>query len=118
PHLWRPILEARRNGAFVVAIDPIRTRTAAACDWHLAPLPGTDAALALGLLHVVVAQGGADDAFIAEHTLGWDAFSERIREFPPERVAAITGLPVECIVELGRQLARTRPTVIRIGIGI
>jgi len=118
PHLWRPILEARRNGAFVVAIDPIRTRTAAACDWHLAPLPGTDAALALGLLHVVVAQGGADDAFIAEHTLGWDAFSERIREFPPERVAAITGLPVECIVELGRQLARTRPTAIRIGIGI
>ena len=57
PHLWRPILEARKNGALVVAIDPIRTRTAAASDWHLAPMPGTDAALALGLLHVVLSEG-------------------------------------------------------------
>jgi anaerobic selenocysteine-containing dehydrogenase len=68
--------------------------------------------------HVVVAHGGADDAFIAEHALGWEAFRERIGEFPLERVAAITGLPAESIVELGQRLARTRPTAIRIGIGI
>ena len=93
PHLWRSILEARRNGAYVVAIDPIRTRTAAQCDWHLAPMPGTDAALALGLLHVVLAEGREDSEFIERHTVGWDAFRERILEFPAARVAAITGLP-------------------------
>src|SRR5262245_6671539 len=69
PHLWRSILEARRNGATLVAIDPIRTRTAAQCDWHLAPIPGTDAALALGLLHVVLAEGREDGAFLERSTL-------------------------------------------------
>ena len=118
PHLWRPILEARKNGAFVVAIDPIRTRTAAASDWHLAPIPGTDAALALGLLHVVLTEGREDRQFIDESTLGWDAFKQRILEFPPARVADITGLSVEAIVDLGRRLAHTRPAGIRIGIGI
>jgi anaerobic selenocysteine-containing dehydrogenase len=118
PHLWRSVLEARRHGAQVVAIDPIRTRTAAASDWHLAPLPGTDAALALGLLHVVLAEGAEDREFIERATLGWEAFRARILEFPPARAAAITGLPAEAIVELGRRLAATRPTGIRIGIGL
>ena len=70
PHLWRPILEARKNGASIVSIDPIRTRTAAASDWHLAPMPGTDAALALGLLHVVLIEGKEDRQFIGERTVG------------------------------------------------
>ena len=118
PHLWRAILEARKNGGFVVAIDPIRTRTAASCDWHLAPIPGTDAGLALGLLHVVLTEGGEDQKFIAEHTLGWEAFRQRILDFPPSRAAAITGLETEAIVDLGRRLTRTRPTGIRIGIGL
>jgi len=118
PHLWRPVLEARKNGAQVVTIDPIRTRTAAASDWHMAPIPGTDAALALGLLHVVLAEGKEDAAFIAERTLGWEAFRQRILEFPPARVAAITGLSVESITLLGKKLADTRPTGIRIGIGL
>ena len=78
PHLWRSILEARRRGAQVVAIDPIRTRTAAASDWPLAPIPGTDAALALGLLHVVLADGREDRDFIERATVGWDAFRARI----------------------------------------
>ena len=118
PHLWRPILEARKNGASIVSIDPIRTRTAAASDWHLAPMPGTDAALALSLLHVVLAAGSEDREFIGEHTVGWEAFRQRILEFPPNRAAAITGLPEESIVDLGKRLAETRPTGIRIGIGI
>jgi anaerobic selenocysteine-containing dehydrogenase len=118
PHLWRHVLDARKNGAFVVAIDPVRTRTAAACDWHLAPIPGTDAALALGLLNVVLAEGCEDREFIDTRTVGWEAFRERILEFPPARVAAITGLEAESIVELGRRLAHTRPTGIRIGIGL
>ena len=118
PHLWRPILEARRHGALVVSIDPIRTRTAAASDWHLAPLPGTDAALALGLLSVVLSEGGDDRDFIWERTVGWESFHQRILEFPPARAAAITGLPAETIIELGKRLAHIRPTGIRIGIGI
>ncbi len=81
-------------------------------------MPGTDAALALGLLHVVLTEGGEDREFIAGHTVGWEAFRQRILEFPPSRAAAITGLPAESIVELGKRLADTRPTGIRIGIGI
>lgn len=118
PHLWRPILEARKNGASIVSIDPIRTRTAAASDWHLAPIPGSDAALALGLLHVVLSEGKEDRQFIDERTIGWDAFRQRILQFPPSRAAAITGLSTESIVKLGQRLADTRPTGIRIGIGI
>jgi anaerobic selenocysteine-containing dehydrogenase len=118
PHLWRPILEARRNGAVIVAIDPIRTRTAAASDWHLAPIPGTDAALALGLLNVVLTEHREDREFIERSTTGWDAFRDRILEFPPSRVSAISGLPTESVVELGKRLVETRPTGIRIGIGI
>ena len=117
-HLWRSILTARRHGASLVVIDPVRTRTAAAADWHLAPNPGTDAALALGLLNVVLAAGAEDQNFIARHTLGWEAFRQRILEFTPERVAGICGLPVDSIVTLGARLAHTRPTGIRIGIGL
>jgi anaerobic selenocysteine-containing dehydrogenase len=117
-HLWRSILAARRQGARVVAIDPLRTRTTAASDHHLAPRPGTDAALALGLLHVLLQEGGEDREFIGRATLGWEVFRERILEFPPSRVAEITGLPTESILELGRRLADTRPTGIRIGIGL
>ena len=117
-HLWHSILTARKNGAFLVVIDPIRTRTAAAADWHLAPAPGTDAALALGLMNVILTEGTEDRDFIAKHTFGWEAFRQRILEFPPERVADICGLPVEAIVALGKRLAHTRPTGIRIGIGL
>ncbi len=112
-HVWKFIQDARRDGAYVVAIDPVRTRSAAQADEHLAPLPGTDAALALGLMNVIVGLGAHDQDFIDRHTLGWDAFRERIAEFPPGRVARITGLPEERIVALGERVARTRPTAIR-----
>ena len=117
-HIWKFIEAARRGGAHVVAIDPIRTRTADQADEHLAPRPGTDAALALGLLHVVLARGAEDRDFIEAHTLGWDAFRERILEYPPARVAEITGLPVRRIEDLGERLATARPTAIRIGPGM
>ena len=90
-HLWRSITTARQQGASLVVIDPIRTRTADAADLHLAPIPGTDAALALGLLNVVLAEGAEDQAFIDQHTHGWDAFRARILEYPPDRVADICG---------------------------
>jgi anaerobic selenocysteine-containing dehydrogenase len=102
----------------VVAIDPIRTRTAAQADEHLAPVPGTDAALALGLLNVVVGLGAQDRRYIERRTIGWGAFRRRIQTFTPERVASITGLAEEQIVRLGERLARTRPTGIRATMGI
>ncbi|MFF2556399.1 molybdopterin-dependent oxidoreductase [Nocardia sp. NPDC058058] len=114
-HGWKFIQD---SGAYTVAIDPVRSRTAERCDEHLAPLPGTDAALALGLMHVIVSMGAQDDTFIAEHTVGWDEFRTRIAEFTPERVAQITGLPVERIVALGERIARTRPTAIRASQGM
>jgi len=117
-HLWTHVEAARRDGAHVVAIDPIRTRTAERADEHLAPIPGTDAALALGLLHVVVALGKEDRDFIEAHTIGWEAFRHRILEYPPERVADITGVPRERIVSLGERLATTRPTSIRVTMGL
>ncbi len=117
-HLWHAVRLARGAGAHVVVIDPVRTRTAEAADAHLAPIPGTDAALALGLLNVVVAEGAEDREFIDRHTLGWDAFRQRILEYPPERVAEICGLSVEAIVELGTRLAHTRPTGIRVTMGL
>src|SRR5499426_2420621 len=117
-HLWRSITTARRSGGHLVVIDPTRTRTADAADSHLAPIPGTDAALALGLLHVVLSEGAEDREFIDRHTLGWDAFRRRILEYPPSCVAEICGLPVEAIVELGKRLAHTRPTGIRVTMGL
>ena len=117
-HIWKFVETARRRGARIVVIDPIRTPTADRADEHVAPRPGTDAALAFGLLHVVLSRGAEDRNFIAAHTLGWGAFRERILEFPPARVAAITGVSVRCIEDLGEQLATARPTAIRIGPGM
>ncbi|MFE3546816.1 molybdopterin-dependent oxidoreductase [Nocardia sp. NPDC059177] len=114
-HLWKFIQD---SGAHLVAIDPVRTKTADRCDEHLAPLPGTDAALALGLLHVIVALGAQDDAYLAAHTEGWPEFRDRIAEYPPDRVARITGLPEDRIVDLGTRIAHTRPTAIRASQGM
>ncbi|MBG0814718.1 molybdopterin-dependent oxidoreductase [Planomonospora sp. ID82291] len=117
-HLWKFVQDARAAGAHVVAIDPIRTRTAEQADEHLPIRPGTDAALALGLLHVVLAEGAEDRDYLERHTEGWEAFREEILRHPPERVAEITGLPEEDVRALGLRLARTRPTGIRATMGI
>ncbi len=117
-HVWTFVQAARRAGAYLVAIDPVLTRSAAQADEHLAPLPGTDAALALGLLNVVVGLGAQDEEFLERHTLGWPRFRERIEEFTPSRAAAITGVPEEAIVALGERIARTRPTAIRATQGV
>jgi anaerobic selenocysteine-containing dehydrogenase len=118
PHLWPFITQARENGATVIAIDPIRTRTAAQCDEWIAIRPGTDAALALGIMHVVLDRGLQDDAYIAAHTLGFDALRERVREYPPERVSTITGIPVDTIVSLGERYGRATAAFIRVNYGL
>ncbi|MFI7439505.1 molybdopterin-dependent oxidoreductase [Nonomuraea indica] len=117
-HLWKFVQDARANGAHVVAIDPIRTRTADQADEHLAIRPGTDAALALGLLNVVLAEGAQDEEFLAAHTQGWAEFREEILRHPVERVAEITGIPAADVHSLGMRLAHTRPTAIRATMGI
>ncbi len=117
-HLWKFIQDARANGAHIVAIDPIRTRTAEQADEHLPIAPGTDGALALGLLYVVLEEGAEDRDYLENHTLGWAEFREEILQYPPSRVAEITGLPEEDIRALGRRLAHTRPTGIRATMGL
>src|SRR4030088_1724767 len=88
-----PASRAREAGATIVAIDPLRTRTAREADWHVRPMPGTDAALALGMMHVIVAEGRHDQAYLDAHCNGWPELRRRLEEYPPERVAELTGLP-------------------------
>ncbi|MBC7909849.1 MAG: molybdopterin oxidoreductase family protein, partial [Pyrinomonadaceae bacterium] len=117
-HMWPDILAAKNNGARIIAIDPRRTRTADQCDEHLALLPGTDAALALGMMHVIFAEGLEDKDYLERHTIGAEALRERAREYAPERVAAICGLEAETIVSLAREYASVKPAAIRINYGV
>jgi len=118
PHLWPHILEARAKGTQILCIDPIRTRTAEQCDEWLAIRPGTDAALALGMMHVLFAEGLEDTDYLARHTLGAYALRDRVKEYPPERVASITGLPPDRIVTLARQYGRAKAAFIRVNYGL
>lgn len=118
PHMWPFVLRARENGARVIAIDPIRTRTAAQCDEWLPIRPGTDAALALGLMHVIFELALEDHDFLERYTLGESQLRARAREYPPARVAAITGLSEEVIVALGERFGRSRAAFIRVNYGL
>src|SRR5437016_2606600 len=110
--------EARARGAYVVAIDPYRTPTAQQADEHLMVRPGTDAALALAIMHVLVAEDLIDRDYIARATLGFERLTEHLRRYAPAAVAPIVGLDADAIVRLARRYGRTRRTFIRIGIGI
>ncbi len=118
PHLWPHVLEAKANGAKVIAIDPIRTRTADQCDEWIAIRPGTDGALALAMMHVIFAEGLQDDNYIERYTLGADQLRERVKEYPPSRATQITGIPSERIVELARQYGRAKAAFVRINYGL
>ncbi len=117
-HLWPFIMEARRNGAKLVVIDPYRTRTAACADWYLPINPGTDAALALGMMHVIIGENLHDADYVAKYTLGFDQLRDKVKEYPPERVAQWTGIAASDIRKLAREYATTRPAVIRLNYGI
>jgi len=117
-HFWRLAQEAKRRGARLIAIDPCRTATADKCDQHIALLPGTDSALALGLMHVLVRDELLDHDYIARHTLGFDALKERARQYPPARVAAICGIEEAEVEQLAHEYGRTTPTAIRTNYGI
>ena len=117
-HLWPFIMEARRNGAKLVVIDPYRTRTAQCADWYLPINPGTDAALALGMMHVIIGENLHDADYVAQYTLGFEQLREKVKEYSPERVAQWTGIAAADIRKLAREYATVRPSVIRLNYGV
>jgi anaerobic selenocysteine-containing dehydrogenase len=117
-HLWPFIEEARRNGAKLVVIDPYRTRTAVCADWHIPINPGTDVALALGMMHVIINENLHDPDYIALHTEGFDQLRAKVQEYPPAKVAQWTGMSVADVEKLAREYATFRPAVIRMNYGV
>ncbi|MGB9074692.1 MAG: molybdopterin-dependent oxidoreductase [Terriglobales bacterium] len=117
-HLWPFITEARRRGAKLVVIDPYRTRTAACADWYLPINPGTDAALALGLMHVIIKENLYDATYVSRHTVGFDDLKARVQDYPLEKVARWTGISAGDMAKLAREYATQRPAVIRVNYGI
>jgi anaerobic selenocysteine-containing dehydrogenase len=117
-HQMRLILDAQEAGARVAVVDPRSTDTSDAADLHLQPRPGTDAALALGLANVIVEEGLHHRSFLERHSHGFDAYAQRIREFPVDRTARITGLPPDQIRELALRYAGARPALLIAGFGL
>jgi anaerobic selenocysteine-containing dehydrogenase len=116
-HLWPFIEEARAGGAPVVVIDPIRTITAEAADWFIQPLPGTDVALMLAIMHVLVRDGLVDGDYVSRHTLGYTELVDRVAEWTPVRAAEVCGLEASEIERFARAYGTTRPSFIRTLIG-
>ena len=117
-HHWPFIEQARKAGAKLVVIDPVRTRTARLADWHIPIRPGTDAALALAMIHVIIKENLVDRDYIDKHTVGYDDLAERASTYTPEFAAQETGIPVDDIVKLAREYATTPTAVVRIGVAV
>ena len=117
-HLWRLILQARANGARVVAIDPFKSATAELADQHIQPRPGTDTALALGLMHVILTEGLEDRDYIDKYTVGIQELTTHVEKYDPDTVSDLTGLPADEIQALAREYAMSSPSLIRMLIGI
>jgi len=117
-HLWPFIAEARRNGAKLVVIDPYRTRTAACADWYLPINIGTDAALALGMMHVIIGENLHDADYVSKYTFGFEELRAKVKDYPPERVAHWTGITADDIRKLAGEYATVRPSVIRLNYGV
>jgi anaerobic selenocysteine-containing dehydrogenase len=118
PHFMPFLRQAQHRGCKVVVIDPRRTLTAESADWHLAPMPGTDGALAMGIGNLLVAEGRHDEAWLNAHTAGWPLLRDRMAQFPPRRVAELTGLAEEDVIKLARLYGSVRPGLIKIADGI
>src|SRR5438046_2516781 len=117
-HLWPFIVEARRQGARFYTIDPHRNRTGELADKHFFINPGSDTALALGMMHIIIGENLHDADYVAQHTSGFDTLRERVKQYPPERVAALTGIAKDEIIQLAREYATVRPAVIRLNYGL
>jgi len=117
-HLWRYILKARSQGARIVTIDPLRTRTGEQSDEHIPIMPGTDGALALGMMHIILRDALQDQDYIDRYTLGFDELKARVREYPPSRVARITGISEDTIERITHEYATNSPAFIRVNYGL
>lgn len=117
-HMWPFVAEAQRNGAKVVVIDPVRTQAAQLADQHIAIRPGTDAALALAMMHVIIKDGLVDADYVANYTVGYDALASHIEDYTPEFAETQTGVPADVIRTLATEYATTQPAAIRIGVAI
>jgi anaerobic selenocysteine-containing dehydrogenase len=121
-HFWMRVQEAKRRGAKLIAIDPYRSLTAEKCHQHIALMPGTDSALALGMMHVLVEENLLDHDYIAQHTLGFAQLKDRVAEWTPERTAETCGITVEEVVNLAREYGQTamrgEPVAIRMNYGL
>ncbi len=117
-HFWSLAQQARRNGARLIAIDPYRSDTAEKCDAHIALRPGTDAALALGMMNVLIERGLLDDDYIARYTFGFGALRERAATYPPHRVAGICGISEQEVIDLAVAYGTTKPAAIRLNYGL
>lgn len=121
-HFWMRAQEAKRRGAKLIAIDPYRSLTAEKCHQHIAPMPGTDSALALGMMHVLIRDNLLDHDYIASHTTGFEPLKERVLEWTPERTAATCGITVQEVEDLAREYGqvalRGEAVAIRINYGL
>ena len=117
-HFWTLAQQAKRDGARLICIDPRRTETAEKCHQHIALLPGTDGALALALMHELIAHDWLDHDYIARHVQGWPAMRERALQWPPERAAAMCGITLDEVRELAREYASIKPAAIRLNYGM
>lgn len=117
-HLMPFINEARKRGAKLVTVDPHRSKTAEQSDLVIQPYPGTDAALALAMMNVIISEGLHDREFLEKNTVGFDLLAERAAEYPPERAEQITGVPAQQIRDFARLYATTKPSVIRLSYGL
>jgi anaerobic selenocysteine-containing dehydrogenase len=118
-HLWSRVQAAKRRGAKVVAIDPYRSLSAEKCTQHIALLPGSDGALALGMMHVLICEQLVDEDYVQRYTLGFEALRQRVLdEYTPQRVAQLCGIPAETIVQLARDYGTVKPAAIRLNYGM
>ncbi len=117
-HLWPVLEEARRRGARIVVVDPIRTRTAAAADWHIPVRPGSDTVLALAMMHVIIRDGRVDQHYVSRHATGYEQLVQRVAEFSPEAAAAVTGVSAADIERFALEYSAAGPSLLRPLIGL
>lgn len=117
-HHWHIIKEAQKNGSKVVVIDAYASKTAKEADWHICPKPGTDGALAMAMMNVIIGEGLVDQDYVDNYTVGFSELAEKAKERTPEWAETITGIPAEDIRKLAREYATTQPSAIRIGVAL
>lgn len=117
-HHWHIVKDAQKRGAKVVVIDPYKSKTAKEADWHIAPRPGTDGALAMAMMHTIIEEGLVDQDYVDSYTVGYADLAERAKQRTPEWAEEITGVSAHDIRMLAREFAMTQPAAIRLGVAL